>query len=204
MIDCKVTGANWIELPPKSYKLRAKLPETSTCQLEIDIRYDRFISHPPEGEWSKIAPLRILSFDIECAGRKGIFPEPTIDPIIQIANMVTRQGEKHPFIRNVFTLNSCAPIVATDVIECYDQGKMLQAWRDFVIEVDPDVIIGYNIANFDFPYLLERAQHLKVNKFPYLGRMKGIKTEAKDTKFSSKAYGTRENKFINILFYNHL
>jgi hypothetical protein len=43
-------------------------------------------------------------------------------------------GEKNPFIRNVFTLNSCAPIVATDVIECYDQGEMLQAWRDFVIE----------------------------------------------------------------------
>jgi DNA polymerase elongation subunit (family B) len=39
-----------------------------------------------------MAPLRILSFDIECAGRKGIFPEATIDPVIQIANMVTRQG----------------------------------------------------------------------------------------------------------------
>ncbi len=26
------------------------------------------------------------------AGRKGIFPEATHDPIIQIANMVTRQG----------------------------------------------------------------------------------------------------------------
>ncbi|PKK76661.1 hypothetical protein RhiirC2_733716 [Rhizophagus irregularis] len=198
MIDCKVTGANWIELPPKSYNLRTNSLETSTCQLEIDIKYDRFISHPPEGEWSKVAPLRILSFDIECAGRKGIFPDPTEDPVIQIANMVTRQGEKHPFIRNVFTLNSCAPIVATDVIECYDQGKMLQAWRDFVIEVDPDVIIGYNTTNFDFPYLLDRAQHLNVKKFPYLGRMKGIKTEAKDTKFSSKAYGTRENKFINL------
>ena len=55
-------------------------------------RYDAFISHAPDGDWSKIAPLRILSFDIECAGRKGIFPEPQMDPIIQIANMVTRQG----------------------------------------------------------------------------------------------------------------
>ena len=55
-------------------------------------RWDKFISHPPEGEWSKIAPLRILSFDIECAGRKGIFPEANQDPVIQIANMVTRQG----------------------------------------------------------------------------------------------------------------
>ena len=54
------------------------------------------------GEWDKIAPIRILSFDIECAGRKGIFPEPEKDKVIQIANMVIHQGEKEPFIRNIF------------------------------------------------------------------------------------------------------
>lgn len=46
----------------------------------------------PEGEWSGIAPLRILSFDIECAGRKGIFPEPSVDPVIQIASVVQIHG----------------------------------------------------------------------------------------------------------------
>ena len=60
--------------------------------LTHSARYDSIISHAPEGNWSKIAPLRILSFDIECAGRKGIFPEASTDPVIQIANMVTRQG----------------------------------------------------------------------------------------------------------------
>jgi DNA polymerase elongation subunit (family B) len=45
-----------------------------------------------QGEWLANAPLRILSFDIECAGRKGIFPEADKDPVIQIANMVIRQG----------------------------------------------------------------------------------------------------------------
>ena len=49
---------------------------------------------------------------------------------------------------------------------------MLQKWRDFVEKVDPDVIIGYNIANFDLPYLLDRAKALKANQFPYLGRLK--------------------------------
>jgi len=33
-----------------------------------------------------------LSYDIECAGRKGIFPEAEHDPVIQIAAMVQRQG----------------------------------------------------------------------------------------------------------------
>lgn len=40
-----------------------------------------------------MAPLRILSFDIECAGRKGIFPEPNVDPVIQIASVVKVQGK---------------------------------------------------------------------------------------------------------------
>lgn len=50
--------------------------------------------------------------------------------------------------------------------------EMLQKWRDFVEQVDPDVIIGYNIANFDLPYLLDRAKALKAHQFPYLGRLK--------------------------------
>jgi DNA polymerase delta subunit 1 len=91
MIDTNVVGMNWIEVPKGKYVI-LKEGKKSHCQLEIEVRWDQFISHVPEGEWSKIAPVRILSFDIECAGRKGIFPEANIDPVIQIANMVTCQG----------------------------------------------------------------------------------------------------------------
>ncbi|CAO3647176.1 unnamed protein product [Cunninghamella blakesleeana] len=196
MIDCKVTGSNWIELPPGTYTITSN--PTSNVQLEVSTTYDKIISHPPEGEWSRIAPLRILSFDIECAGRKGIFPEADQDPVIQIASVVKVQGESNPFIRNVFTLNECAHISGTDVQVFFDERELLQKWRDFFVEVDPDVVIGYNINNFDFPYLLDRAKHLQVGKFPFFGRIKGTKTEAKDTKFSSKAFGTRENKSINL------
>ncbi|KAJ7035657.1 DNA polymerase family B-domain-containing protein [Mycena alexandri] len=194
MIDTKVVGMNWIEVPAKKYAMLTGKDKKSHCQLEISVRYDDFISHAPEGDWSSIAPLRILSFDIECAGRKGIFPEAEMDPVIQIANMVTRQGEQKPFIRNVFTLNTCSNIVGSQVLTFKDEEKLLQAWSDFITEVDPDVVIGYNIAGFDFPYLLDRAKALKAAKFPYLGRLKNKKTETKDTHFSSKAYGQRDSK----------
>lgn len=46
----------------------------------------------------------------------------------------------------------------------------MQRWRDLVIETDPDIIIGYNICNFDLPYLIKRAETLKVEDFPYWGR----------------------------------
>ena len=49
-------------------------------------------------------------------------PEPEKDCVIQIANMVVRQGEKEPFIKNVFTLDQCAAIVGSEVI-CFDKKK---------------------------------------------------------------------------------
>ncbi|KAF5355326.1 hypothetical protein D9758_006032 [Tetrapyrgos nigripes] len=194
MIDTKVVGMNWIEVPAGKYHIISPEKKKSHCQLEFSVRWDQFISHPPEGEWQKIAPLRILSFDIECAGRKGIFPEASIDPVIQIANMVTRQGDPQPFVRNVFTLNTCSHIVGSQVMSYDDEAQMLEAWKDFVQEVDPDVVIGYNIAGFDFPYLMDRAAALKAKKFPYLGRLKNTPAKVKDTHFSSKAHGQRDSK----------
>ncbi|KAK1300463.1 DNA polymerase delta catalytic subunit [Acorus calamus] len=135
------------------------------------IMYKELISHAPEGQFSKMAPFRILSFDIECAGRKGLFPEPSHDPVIQVANLVTLQGEDHPLIRNVMTLKSCSPIVGVDVMSFETEKEVLLAWKDFIREIDP-VIIGYNICKFDLPYLIERAEALKIAEFPILGRIR--------------------------------
>ena len=102
-------------------------------------------------EKSDLAPFRILSFDIECAGRKGVFPEPDKDPVIQIANYVTVQGSNKPMIRNIFTLKSCSSIVGAQVFSFDNEAKMLEAWRDFIVTVDPDIITGKNnIFNFFF------------------------------------------------------
>ncbi|XP_064635067.1 DNA polymerase delta catalytic subunit-like [Lineus longissimus] len=207
MVDTDVVGCNWIEIPAGSYSLRGcssnnnkenSPPLRSRCQIELDVSWERFISHPAEGEWSKVAPFRILSFDIECAGRKGVFPEAEVDPVIQIANMVINQGEKTPFIRNVFTLKKCAKIVGSQVISYEKETDVLQKWAEFVREVDPDIITGYNIVNFDFPYLINRANHLKIKNFPYLGRIKDSQSKIKESMIQSKQMGRRENKDINI------
>lgn len=198
MVDTKMTGVNWIELPARKWRLRTAATAISRSQLECDINYLDLISHAPEGAWSDIAPLRVLSFDIECAGRKGIFPEANIDPVIQIAAVVTVQGEPAPVIRTVFSLRSCAHIVGAQVLCFEEEREMLQAFGDFFRIVDPDVVIGYNIFNFDFPYLLDRATAISARNFSFLGRINESLTRAKDTTFSSKAYGTRESKSLNL------
>lgn len=198
MIDCNITGMSWVTLPNGKYSLMPQELQVSTCQVECMIDYRDLVAHAPEGEWLKMAPLRILSFDIECAGRKGVFPEASEDPVIQIANVILRYGELRPFVRNVFTVDSCAPIIGSEILSYAQERDMLMAWRDFMVRADPDVIIGYNIANFDLPYLLDRAKALSLPRFPYFGRMVNIRQEAKDSVFSSRAYGTRENKVVNI------
>lgn len=210
MVDSDVVGCNWIELPKGKYHIRRKEATSgsrvnlssplmqSHCQLEVDISWEDFISHPAEGEWSKVAPLRIMSYDIECAGRKGIFPEANKDPVIQIANMVVKQGKSDPFVRNVFTLKKCAPVVGAQVLSFDTEQELLKHWSHFVRAVDPDIITGYNIQNFDFPYLLNRASHLKVTNFPFLGRIRHIKSVVKESTIQSKQMGKRENKIVNL------
>ena len=87
---------NWVELPALKYFVRTGGAKISNCQIECEISYEEIVSHVPEGEWARIAPLRVLSFDIECAGRPGVFPEASIDPVIQIANVVTTYGPSLP------------------------------------------------------------------------------------------------------------
>ena len=198
MVDLDIFGMSWITVPAGKFKLVAPSSKHSNCQIEAEISCAELVAHKPVGEWSKMAPLRILSFDIECAGRKGVFPEANVDPVIQIANVVTRYGEKKPFVRNVFCLNTTSPIVATEILAYEKEDKMLLEWRDFLLRADPDIITGYNIANFDFPYLLDRGAHLKIKGFDQWTRLPNVHSFAKKSNLSSKQMGNRDTKTTNI------
>ncbi|XP_045387021.1 DNA polymerase delta catalytic subunit isoform X1 [Lemur catta] len=199
MVDTDIVGCNWLELPAGKYVLRAKEKATTLCQLEADVLWSDVVSHPPEGQWQRIAPLRILSFDIECAGRKGIFPEPERDPVIQICSLGLRWGEPEPFLRLALTLRPCAPILGAKVQSYEKEEDLLQAWSTFIRIMDPDVITGYNIQNFDLPYLISRAQTLKVQTFPFLGRVAGLRSNIRDSSFQSKQMGRRESKVVSMV-----
>ena len=139
-----------------------------------------------------------MSFDIECISERGKFPTPENDAIIQIANVCQLSGAEEPFARNIFTLNTCAPIVGTQVFSFKKEADLLFAWREFLRLVDPDIITGYNIISFDIPYICGRAKALSMGNFPYFGRIKEKSTVVKETVFQSKVLGTRETKDINI------
>ena len=197
MVDHDIAGGQWIRIPKGSYQQRAASKEQSHCQMEFDVHHSKVLSHSPlEDDWGRIAPLRILSFDIECYAKVG-FPTADKDPVITIASMITNQGESQPCIRQVLQLGSCDEIAGAEVLAFENESDMLRAWKDFLLATDPDLITGYNINNFDLPYLLDRATALRMDDFPFFGRIKANRTKCKATTFSSKAQGSRESKEIS-------
>lgn len=126
-----------------------------------------------------------------------MFPEAQRDAVIAVGSVVLRQGEREPFARCVLTLRPCAPILGSQVLSFEREEDLLQSWAEFVRIVDPDVITGYNIQNFDLPYLLQRAQVLKVDSFPFLGRVVGRRSVVRDSAFQSRQLGRRESKVVS-------
>ena len=135
MVDCGVVGGNWIEFFANSYTVRTK--KTSHCQIEVDISYDKLISHPAEGEYSSLRRSASCPSISSAPVVKGHFPDAKFDPVIQIATLVTEQGSDKPIIRAVWTLDTCAPIVGADVLSFKDERELLRNWGNFLRPVRP-------------------------------------------------------------------
>ncbi|MFZ3076827.1 MAG: DNA polymerase domain-containing protein [Candidatus Aenigmatarchaeota archaeon] len=105
------------------------------------------------------APLRYLSLDIECvADSDDRIPEAEKDGIVIISLCF------FPDFKNKRTLVlSAKPLkTGTDVLACPDEKEMLKKFVEIVNEYNPDVVLGYNINNFDLPFIVKRLEVLNI------------------------------------------
>lgn len=200
MVDRNISGGTWIKIEPNTYTICKKNEYTTRSQIELHISYKDIISCDTyDNKYANIVPLRVLSFDIECSGRRGHFPTPDKDSVIQIATCLSLSNSLDiPIYKSVHTLNTCSPINGAHIHSFDTEEELLNNWQQLFLELDPDIITGYNIINFDFPYLLERASILKINTFPYFGKLYSQPTRIRKTTFSSRAVGKQESKELNI------
>lgn len=212
MVDSEITGCCWVCAKRGRFVSRPVSLRESRCQVEFDVHYADIEALPLRGEWQSLPPLRMLSFDIECVKMNGQgFPEAQEDPVIQISSIVEEQNRNGksdqnksvdsadaPLCRVIFTLHECAPIAGALVIWFDDESEMLGKWAEFVREVDPDFLTGYNCINFDLCYILTRAAALKADGVSSLSRLKSLESRISDTRFSSRALGTHDNKEITV------
>lgn len=122
------------------------------------------------------------------------------DSIIQIGTTVHVFGSDQVVYKHIATLKSCDPIEGADV-ECFDtEEDMIQAWKELLIRLDPDIITGYNIFGFDMDYLWSRVRELHIeDTFSIgLGRLNGRRTTLLEQRLASSALGDNILKYIDM------
>ena len=144
LIDKGITPCSWFEVEVEEV---SKSPA-----YRVDAEY--VVKGNPKPIPKHIPPkLKVMAFDIEVYNPRGS-PRPKVDPVIIIA-VRTDDGTVKQFLS-----------------DGKSDAKPIREFINFVLEYDPDIIVGYNSNGFDWPYLLERA---KVNGIVLdVGRVKGV------------------------------
>lgn len=104
-----------------------------------------------------IAPLKYLSFDIECLPLDGGMPSPDVSPIIMISFSFEPEYRGH---KTLVLLAKPAEGINSDVLPCKDETEMLNRFFEIFCEYDPDIVAGYNHQDFDIPYITDRVRAL--------------------------------------------
>ncbi len=165
---CEVEGKNYIE------------EDNSRCQIDISCKWKNFKPY----DKTTPAKIYILSFDIESysdrgfKAQKNIFPDPEIqeDVITQIGCTLHIYGTKTK-AEYCFTLNSKKDKYVEEnkgivTIVCDTEKELLQKYIMFIRKLDPDIITGYNINNFDWKYIYKRCELLEIElNIQYLTRL---------------------------------
>lgn len=158
------------------------------CAEEVIVRFQKLSLLPAR---SLIPPLRMLSYDIECySPDDNVFPVAETCPIIAIGNTVYQFNPcgvsefvqricfsfapEAPGITPVFTQEPGGDDSHPFELRVFSSElEMLEAWRDYLVFGDFDILTGYNIWKFDVPYLMDRVKTLapRGSRFFRLGKI---------------------------------
>lgn len=186
-------------------------------QINISVDYRNIKGDP---NTTAIAPISILSWDIECLPENTEeFPRPEVDGdvIKQISAVLNKYGtsDTQSFI---FTSNKCSEIkicacgkathidtcsvcgplkdsVYAVVVEATSEKGLLENFCEFIKIVDPDIVTGFNTWGFDDNYFWKRAVLHSVD-VSRLSRIRDVDPTLTKKELSSSAYGNNEFNYV--------
>lgn len=141
---------------------------------------------------------RILAFDIETySDNHKAMPDYLIPK--HVSNIISciyyEVGKPESKKKYVFVLGDSEPIEGAEVICVNTEVEMINAFANLIVKLDPEIISGYNIFAYDYPYLDNRLKN-RILDWPMMGRLLNKPTNMTTMEWKSGAYGTN---VINIL-----
>ena len=195
--DIEMSG--WIKI---NYQ-NVKTPDEAltSCQLDYTCRWDKVTPYKLES----ISNFTCASFDIECTShtKKG-FPDykKDLDVITQIGTTLIKYstGEKlkHIVTRKSPVDGGCSNLDGCIIELANDEMDIIAKWTNFLTNVDPDFIVGYNTYDFDWKYIYHRCK--KFNKeylLEKLSRLVNFPAYYRKERLSTSAYGDNNFEFIH-------
>ena len=147
-----------------------------------------------------VAPFVVASFDIESNSSTGKFPDADIDgdACFQIALTLCKLGSDEPYDKTCLCFKKTDPNLEGSTIISYDtEREMLEAFRDYIIKQDIDIMTGWNIFGFDLEYIYKRAAKVGCgHSFYNLGKLKNVDSEMVYKRLSSSALGDNMLKLL--------
>ena len=186
MIDMKFSGCQWVKLKAGTYQFEGT----------ENNRYNVIGSSIEPISLSDIAPIRVLSFDIEAKRKGNGFVKSDVDPCVCICTAleVVGQGVVHTCVFGLdFEGGGCDKVEgANDMFIFQKEEDMLLAFAQYVQECDPEAFTGWNITGFDWPYLAGRAKQLGImGEFMNITRTPGKTAWIRSRTYQSKAHGAK-------------
>jgi DNA polymerase delta subunit 1 len=158
----------------------------TTCHVDL---YNSTLT-PVERD--DIAPLVIMSFDIECYSSTGEFPNPSKrDDVVFQIGMTTKRFGSPEIVRKCLCLKQTQ---APDCESFQTEKQLLIRFEEYMTETDPDIITGWNIFGFDLEYLQVRS--VLNGLAPTWGRFKDSPIELVSKNLSSSALGNNMLKMV--------
>ncbi|CCV01678.1 d DNA polymerase (B family) [Invertebrate iridescent virus 22] len=198
--------AGWIKF--KGIEVVCEEDKFTSCDREflVDLRLCKTQGIKPKDLISRsvkttIPKPLVLSFDLEVNSEDTItMPKASRpgDVVFQISCVFSRLGSS---VYDKYLLSLGDPqknIVGANILKYSTEQKLLMGFKDLVNEKNPNVVIGYNIFNFDIPYLMDRANHKSIYPlWAQQGFAKGKSGIQREIKWSSSAYKNQEFKFLD-------
>ncbi|AQN68406.1 DNA polymerase type B [Saudi moumouvirus] len=186
-----LSSCGWVTID-KSHLKENK--EYSNCDHSYSVNW-KYVK--PADNDDRMAPLKIMGYDIECISCDHNFPqaERETDKIIQIGITMYRYGSMECYEQHILTLKKCARIKGTNV-ECYKTEKgLLRGWARLISRIRPDFKAGYNNFGFDDKYIIDRINRIDQDE----AKRQGITVDELENKFLDEILciiGKVNNKYL--------
>lgn len=174
------------------HELRAATAGTEAKPIrEFLVPWRSIVPLPSEATAGWMTCPRLLAFDIETYSdnHKAMPNEFDAKHVVNLISCIYEEaGKPETRKRHLIVLGECDPIPGAEVHSVKDESAMIGEMCQLIRTYDPEIITGFNIFAFDYPYLDVRIK-TRMEDWPHCGRLLGRMPTMYSKTWQSGAYG---------------